>query len=199
MAVNEPGSAFPVILAVPRIAGSLAPREKTVYLSEYARKALALSAKRHQIRLGALEKTDKGAPIPFDGWHWSLSHKPTYVAGIVARFPVGIDLERIREVSPGMYQKIANSKEWALAGELDPLPLFFRLWTAKEAVLKAVGVGLTGLKGCCVQKIDKAAIQVAYQGKSWQVAQYRFDSHIAAVATQGPVDMEWERNYRHSD
>lgn len=191
---SRPGSVFPVILAVPQLANSLGPREKTAYLSRYARKALALSAQRNRIGLGGLQKTDKGAPIPFDGWHWSLSHKPDYVAGIVARVPVGIDLERIRPVSPGMYQKIADAREWALAAKAEPLQTFFRFWTAKEAVLKAAGVGLTGLNRCHIREIDKEQIQVAYGRESWQVAQYRFDCHIAAVATREAVDPDWQKH-----
>ena len=57
---------------------------------------------------------------------------------------MGIDIEQVRSVKDGVMAKIADEQEWALAGGKAP-ESFFRFWTAKEAVLKAMGVGFTGL------------------------------------------------------
>jgi 4'-phosphopantetheinyl transferase len=95
----------------------LAGREKVVHLSARAREALAMSARETGIVLGALEKNDAGAPLPSNGYCWSLAHKSDYVAAVVADVPIGIDIEKIRAVTPGLYQKIASEEEWRLGSE----------------------------------------------------------------------------------
>jgi 4'-phosphopantetheinyl transferase len=135
--------------------------------------------------LERLEKDAEGAPLPADGTYWSLSHKPHYVAGVVAAAPIGIDLERIAPVSGALFRKTAGPDEWRLDGG-DRLPCFFRFWTAKEAVLKAAGRGLKDLAGCRVTAVcDPRRLEVTYAGRCWRVDQLFFDGHLAAVAGHG--------------
>ena len=146
---NKTDTIFPVILAVPAANWQLKGREKTVSLSGHARRALQLSARKSGIILAELLKEENGAPLPFSGNYWSLTHKSDYVGGVVAGFRIGIDIERIRPIQKALYRKTANDDEWRLSGE-DPVQLFFRYWTAKEAVLKAAAVGLKDLTKCRV-------------------------------------------------
>jgi len=172
---------FPVILAVPAAERCLKGREKTVALSAHARRALKISAQKSGIILGSLLKEANGAPLPSGGNHWSLAHKSAYAGGVVAGFPIGIDIERIRPVQKALYAKTAGDDEWRLSGE-DLVRLFFRYWTAKEAVLKAAAVGLKDLTECRIGRVvDDHRLMVAYLGKSWMVDQVFFDGHVAAV------------------
>ena len=178
---NKPDTIFPVILAVPAADRHLKGREKTTTLSRHARCALQLSARKSGIILAQLLKEENGAPIPFSGNYWSLTHKSAYVGGVVAGFRIGVDIERIRPIRNALYHKTANDDEWRLSGE-DPAVLFFRYWTAKEAVLKAAAVGLVDLTKCRVGRvIDDHHLMVEYQDKNWMVEQVLFDGHVAAV------------------
>ena len=178
---NKPDTIFPVILAVPAADRHLKGREKTTALSGHARRALGLSARKSGIILAELLKEENGAPLPFSGTHWSLTHKSAYVGGVVSGFRIGIDIERIRPIQDALYHKTATDDEWRLSGE-DPVRLFFRYWTAKEAVLKAAAVGLKDLSQCRVGKVvDEHHLRVDYLDKSWVVAQVFFDGHVAAV------------------
>jgi len=179
--MNKGDTIFPVILAVPAQDRHLKGRAKTAALSGYARSALRLSARKSGIILEALLKMENGAPLPFSGTHWSLTHKSAYVGGVVAGFRIGIDIERIRPVQDAFYRKTADADEWRLGGE-DPLQLFFRYWTAKEAVLKAAAVGLKDLSKCRVREVvDDHHLIADYLDKRWMVAQVFFDGHVAAV------------------
>ena len=131
---------YPVVLAVPPERRLLKGREKVRYLSRHARRALALSAGKTGTVLQHLPKDQDGVPLPVNGIHWSLSHKSEFVAAVTASRPVGIDIEAIRPCSEGLFKRIAQSQEWSL---VDPVSTetFFRFWTAKEAVLKATGIG----------------------------------------------------------
>jgi 4'-phosphopantetheinyl transferase len=137
------------------------------------------------VELGPLEKDARGAPLPFDGNFWSLTHKPEYVGGVVAPAVVGLDLDQVRPCSPALFRKTASEPEWALAGGGDPLT-FFRYWTAKEAVLKTGGEGIKDLSRCRIARIESdARLYVDYAGVAWPVDQFFFDGHVASLANGG--------------
>jgi 4'-phosphopantetheinyl transferase len=182
---------YPVILPVPPAVRELPPRERVRALSRHAREALARSAERLGVVLGTLEKDDRGAPLPCAGWFWSLTHKPLYVGGVVAPRPVGIDLEHLRPVSPGLFRRTAAPEEWALLAAAGWPDGFFRFWTAKEAVIKTGGEGIRDLSRCRVARVESTARLVAdYGGRRWTVDQAAFDGHLAAVATDG-LPVRW--------
>ncbi|MBU4317322.1 MAG: 4'-phosphopantetheinyl transferase superfamily protein [Proteobacteria bacterium] len=171
----------PVILAVLEEKKGLSGREKVKFLSDHARKALGLSADFSGIRLGKLEKDENGVPLPSGDYFWSLSHKPLYVGGVVSNSPVGLDIEQIREISPGLFKKTASQEEWALGKEPEK-DLFFRFWTAKEAVIKANGTGIRDLLKCRVTDIiDSRNLMIRFQNKTWQIENMVFNGHTAAV------------------
>jgi len=69
--------------------------------------------------------------------------------------------------------------------------LFFRYWTAKEAVLKTGGEGIKDLSRCRIrQVIDASHLLVDYAGCSWTIEQVFFDGHGASAVSQG-VRLEW--------
>ena len=183
-----------VILAVPSERQSLRGREKVAYLSRHARWALQLAADAANLTLNTLEKDSEGAPLPSDGNYWSLTHKEEYVGGVVARHPVGIDLEKFGPVSEGVRRRAANEAEWQL-GSGDPQRFFYRIWTAKEAVLKAGGIGFRDISKCrIVEVVDEEHLILDYQDRRWEVEQCYFDDHIAAVVANG-ASVQW----RHFD
>ncbi len=191
MSAFDDQTLFPVILRVERDRQQLKGREKVKWLSRYARKALAASAQKSNVKLDHLPKDKKGAPLPVNGVYWSLTHKIDFVAGVAAPFAVGIDIEKIKPPSDRLYAKIAGPTEWALAGG-DRLDLFFRFWTAKEAVLKAVGKGIAGLSRCCIQKVvDDDLMRVSYDDRVWDVAHFRFEDHLVSV-TKNHFNVCWE-------
>jgi len=182
---------YPVILPVPPEVQHLPPQQRVKSLSACARQALALSAERLGVRLGPLEKDDRGAPIPCHGHFWSLSHKPDYVGGVVAPAAIGLDIERLRPCSAGLRRKTADAAEWALMGHDDLQTTFFRYWTAKEAVLKTRGEGLRDLSRCRIDHIlGPTRLRVGYAGKTWTVEHFFFEGHVAAVAAGG-FRVEW--------
>jgi 4'-phosphopantetheinyl transferase len=76
--------------------------------------------------------------------------------------PLGVDVERIREVSDAsaVGRSVFTPEEWAAwrAAGGDPCSGFLRVWTQKEAVLKALGLGLGGMETVTAER--RAAVAV---------------------------------------
>ncbi len=178
---------YPVVMAVPESVRALAAPARVVALSQAARQAAQISADRQGLTLGAFSKNAAGAPQPSNGLYWSISHKPDYVAGVVADVPIGLDLEHIRPIRAGMKDRIADADEWELYSG-DTQISFFRTWTAKEAVLKAAGTGLSGLSSCRLQRVlSHTLMELCYKQQPVMVEHFYFEDHVAAVVKTAPA------------
>jgi len=181
---------YPVILAVPESASDLKGKDKVRYLSMHARSALKISAEKSNVVFNAPEKDEEGVPLPFNGHYWSLSHKSEFVGGVVAPAKIGMDIEKIRPVSNGLYKKIADDDEWDLATS-DRQALFFRYWTSKEAVVKAAGTGFKDMPKCRVVNLpDSNSLVIAYCDAEWLLEHFFFNGHIASVV-KNRFRVEW--------
>jgi 4'-phosphopantetheinyl transferase len=181
---------YPVVMPVSGDVQRLSGRHKVAALSDCARQALQLSAERSGIVLGELQKDGDDIPLPFGGYHWSVSHKPKYVAAVIGRGRMGIDVEEIEPRKEAIFGHVAGDEEWRLFGgkSWDSL---YRCWTAKEAVVKSTGTGLAGLKSCRVDDVlDATSISLSFEGRSYRVAQTRVDGHIFSVL-KGESLVEW--------
>jgi len=171
---------YPVIMGVPETVKELTPRERVKFLSRQARQALEFSAERSRVPIGKLAQDERNAPLPFDGNYWSITHKTEYVGGVIAPSPVGIDIEKICSRTKSLFKKTATETEWALADMT--FKTFFRYWTAKEAVLKAAGIGLKALSQCRVIQVpDAQHLDIEYDAKTYRIEHHYFDDHIASI------------------
>lgn len=180
----------PVLMPVP--GGADLPRSQRLS----AQRRVSRQAVDESARLCGLAPRDwprdgRGVPVPADGIYWSLTHKAAWTAGVVSDGPVGIDIEAI---SPRrnmiLFDKLAAADEWAIAGGR-AWPNFFRLWTAKEATLKANSVGIGRLGECRVVAVHgERHLTLAFQGREWTVEQFYHDGHVAAV-TAGADEVVW--------
>ena len=181
---------YPVVIPVSGAVQRLSGHRKVAALSECAREALRLSAEKAGVVLGELRKDGDDVPLPFGEYHWSVSHKPRYVAAVIGPGRMGIDIEEIASRKENIFGYVASDEEWSLFGgkSWDSL---YRCWTAKEAVVKSTGTGLAGLKSCRVVDVpDTTNITVLFEGRLHQVEQLLHDGHVIAVLKDdNPV--EW--------
>ena len=161
------------------------PRERVQAQSRSARVALAEAA------LGAgcgelrFEKDGDDVPLPTGGWHWSVSHDARLVAGAVYRGAVGVDLERVELRRVVDHESVLDAAEREMLGTLDALA-FARLWTAKEAVLKAAGVGLGELSACrLAEPPGEDWVRLQHHGRPCLVRQAFPGQHVIAVHAPG--------------
>lgn len=172
---------FPVILPVTEDISKLPGKEKVALLSRISRDALKLSAERSGVIVGELHKDENDVPLPFSNHYWSVSHKPKYVAAVTSNDRIGIDIEEIKPRSESLFDYVATGEEWELSQEKS-WDTLFRYWTAKEAVLKAIGIGISGFKTCRIISVpDEGHIILDYQNRLFRVEQLRYQGHIVSV------------------
>jgi 4'-phosphopantetheinyl transferase len=77
--------------------------------------------------------------------HFNLSHSGSLVALAAGPEPVGIDIEHCRDLPFASLATHAFRPEEiaAIQSSVDPGGLFYQLWTAKEAVMKCTGQGMS--------------------------------------------------------
>ena len=111
--------------------------------------AAHLGAEPHEIAF-AYGANGKPALSPGGGLEFNLSHSGDLaVIALAHDREVGVDVERLRPLSSAqrIAERLWSSGEAAALGTLDEdarLTAFFATWTRKEAVVKALGEGITG-------------------------------------------------------
>jgi 4'-phosphopantetheinyl transferase len=142
------------------IAGSV--RERYVLSHAFLRNVLSAFLGEGPSRI-ALERLPGGKPVLVDAanhalW-FNLSHCTTHVVVAVAGTPdVGVDVECVHDGldSLGIARRFFAPAEVRRLATVPPKHVhdtFLRLWTCKEAFLKAIGVGLScGLNGIIVHE-----------------------------------------------
>lgn len=93
---------------------------------------------------------------------FNLSHAGDYAVCVVCNVPVGIDIEGKHKINEKVMKKCFSEKEKFWVNEIleEKQERFFRLWTAKEAVSKATGKGLSQIiEGIYFQMADKLVLE----------------------------------------
>lgn len=133
----------------------------------------------------------KPALADTEGLHFNLSHcRDMALIGLSCAAPLGVDVERIRPL-PDRDALIAHCFSRAEQAWLSCQPPasqerdFFRLWTAKEAVLKALGSGLaTPLESISIRLPEAGGEHATVDGAGspWTLFSTRSDpDHIIAT------------------
>ena len=180
-----------------RLARFRRPADRARYLAAHAlaRLVLATSA---GVAPGALvfDRTCRcgaqhGKPVLPDGPGFSFSHAGDLV-GVAVRpdGAVGLDVEQVRAVADldALAEHVCSPAESA-RGAVDPAA-FFRLWTRKEALVKATGEGLASPMTAITLAADGAAVARwtgpgAPAGPMWLHDLTPAPDHPAAVAGPG--------------
>ncbi|GIK16756.1 MAG: hypothetical protein BroJett003_17200 [Planctomycetota bacterium] len=181
-----------VLISIPDNDRSVPGRERMHRQREAAAQALDESARLSGLPRLTWDRDAAGVPVFDRGVCWSLSHKTSVAAGVVATTPVGLDVEIIEPRNPGLWDYVSTPWEQTLLAERD-WPTFFRLWTAKEAVLKANRVGLSKLDACrLVASPTCSGATLTFEKSPWLVTFFASERILAAVAHKG-AEVAWHQ------
>ena len=112
---------------------------------------------------------------------FNISHSESYVVLAIANTgKVGIDVEKIRPVDPERFRFWQNQHDAPNTSDEDRLHFFFKVWTKKEAVTKAVGRGIQ----IPFSEITIEHYLAKYQGEFWYLypidLDKEYESHVAS-------------------
>ena len=90
--------------------------------------------------------TEKGKPIlkDYPHIHFNLSHSDNIAACVVNDAPVGVDVQKLKDVSDKVAGRVLTEEELLrFKSSLKPVEYFCKVWTIKESFLKRSGLGIT--------------------------------------------------------
>ncbi len=111
--------------------------------------------------------------------HFNLSHTAGLALCAVSSQPVGVDVERLREVGEGAARFVLTAEERQLLDEAGGgSSALLRLWVRKEALLKGTGEGLRHPK----------RVSTLHPPRGWEVIDVvPAQGYVAAVAVKIPA------------
>lgn len=121
-------------------------------------------------------KYGKPCLVEPDGLFFNLSHSGDYTAVAVSDGEVGCDIQQIKPADLRVARRFYSEEEREAvesAGE-GAEELFYRIWTAKESYLKALGVGLNRLLASFSVRFsgESAEIDDPQSAEKWRVYEY---------------------------
>jgi 4'-phosphopantetheinyl transferase len=185
---------------VAQAASFRADRDRDLYIAARAlTRALLAHIGERPAAAWRFAETENGKPEIIDNENnlqFSLSHTTGLVACAVADFPVGIDTESRdrKQQQADLAQTVLAPGELALltAYPSDRQPeIFLRLWTLREAYVKATGQGITFPHEDFAFTLDPPAIHFADKNPDadWQFSTWDEDRHIVSLAASQRRDL----------
>ena len=116
---------------------------------------------------------EHGKPYFENGPYFSISHCKEGIAVAVSEEPIGIDIEGIRKVDEDLIERVMNTQEQAkITAAKEPEREFTRLWTQKEAIVKAQGSG--------IQSFEQ--MQTILNNGQWTLETFEKANYIYSIA-----------------
>lgn len=123
---------------------------------------------------------EHGKPFIPGGPYFSISHCKEGIAVAISDEPIGIDIEGIRHADEELIRRTMNEEErlWVTGDGLrvtgDGLRdrRFTRLWTQKEAVVKAIGTGIVSFE----------QLQTILDNGQWALETFETEKYIYSIA-----------------
>lgn len=138
----------------------------------------------------ALQRNPQGKPCLPGGPCFNLSHSGEYAILGVSRQPLGVDIERIRAYDERAARRCFTGPELDWLREEGGEKPFFRLWTAKESVMKATGLGFSMAPGgFSVLPAEDGPHEI--EGRCWYLRWGSLPGHVICTASAEPEAIRW--------
>ncbi len=178
------------ILRAERALGEAVGREGVEARRALSHRAMALAAEAMGARLAPERHGEHGQPLAEGGWHRTRSHARACAAAACAPFALGVDVEEVLPRRDELVPRMCSRDELDLLGGFS-WDHAFRIWTAKEAVLKKAGVGLLELSACRLTAVDgERHAWIHHRGRDHKVEQLSRYGHWVALSHDGPQETE---------
>ena len=130
--------------------------------------------------VGTFDYNEHGKPYLPDGPYFSISHCKNGIAVAVDDQPIGIDIEAIRHANEELIANVMSEKEKSQISHPSPVEsarAFTRLWTQKEAIVKAEGTGITSFE----------QLQTIMENGKWKMDIFENKEYIYSIAHKSEI------------
>ncbi|MFK5975072.1 MAG: 4'-phosphopantetheinyl transferase superfamily protein [Sulfurovum sp.] len=152
------------------------------YRTLIGKKTLFLYLKDKNISLNDIKRDTYNRPyLNNSDIEFNISHSNEYIVSVFTSYnSIGIDIEEINNnIDIYEFRDVFREEEFnQLISSLNPIELFYRLWTIKEAVLKAIGRGFIDNPKDVIIGENIAS----YKDKSYNILTFKQDKYICSLA-----------------
>ncbi|MGF9964764.1 4'-phosphopantetheinyl transferase family protein [Bacillus rhizoplanae] len=137
------------------------------------------------------DRTSYGKPYiqKLPSFQFSLSHAGEWVVCAVDTEPIGIDIECVQAVDFQATKHLFSSQEqkwWQQITEDKQLETFYRIWTAKESYIKAIGTGVSKNLSSFTVSLSEGRVYDEQLKGIWLIKHIPFRrEYILSVCTRG--------------
>ncbi len=151
---------------------------------ELLEESLRAYTEAHGMEMPTLEFACGHAGKPFLPAHpeicFNLSHCEGMAVCLVTDCECGADAEPVRKLRPRVAERVCSAEEkQLLADSEDPDLLFTRLWTLKEAYVKAIGIGIS--YPMATVSFVPGEVQIQSNRPEAAFAQFLLPGHVISV------------------
>ena len=126
--------------------------------------------------LGDFKYNEHGKPFIEGAPYFSISHCKDGIAVAINDTPIGIDIESIRSVNEDLIERVMSEKEKSQItnhqSSIESARAFTRLWTQKEAIVKAQGTGIVSFE----------QLQKTLDNGHWTLDTFESEKYIYSIA-----------------
>lgn len=137
-------------------------------------KVMGLNFGLHDLKFNTFNK-----PFFDELFDFSISHSGSYVVCVCGTgLKLGVDIEEIRKIDLQDFKQVLSEDEFRrITCSSDSLSEFFKLWTMKESVAKANGIGLS----LPLTNITLAGSKAVVADKEWLLREIHIDCNYRAM------------------
>lgn len=163
--------------------------QKRFVISKVFRKILIGNYLREPLQNLRFGETVMKKPVLLEqmDFHFNISHSGNYVMFVFSTLACGVDIEIVNPDFPSksiMEACYSREERKFVLNSPDPTHSFYRIWTAKESLIKAIGAGLNDdLKEiCCLNGVWELPLSLSSENQSWTTVSFPHDSgHLWSV------------------
>ena len=113
--------------------------------------------------------------------HFNVAHSGDYVVAAFSKKPIGIDIEKHKEINVLNFHSVLNEWEYQeICRSNHPIATFYKFWTAKESYTKALGIGLTyPVKD--IRVLSNGAVKKSHLLTPWHISQYFSETYTVSI------------------
>lgn len=136
-------------------------------------------------RASCIATTALGKPYLAEGPYFSLSHSGDKVVLLTDDHDAGADIEQIAPYSEAVAHRVFTSREQTWLQNQHNDEAFYKLWTGKESIMKALGLGFQLPPESFEILPDQSGPNLVL-GKAWFLTWNTLDGHMLCCAASHP-------------